>query len=122
MVGDAHVPLLGLMLTCDKSLAHNVALWSTSLIAKLNPFFIPFWCFMASNALTILRGCIITFGQYQYMFLVVSIREKYLYFVYTYVRLDGRFGEQYFVDGRSLGYLLPNPTIKSKHVLSDITQ
>jgi hypothetical protein len=32
MVGDAQVPL------------------------KLNPFFIPFWCFMASNALTILFG------------------------------------------------------------------
>jgi hypothetical protein len=46
----------GLMITCDKSLTHNVALWSTSLIPKLNPFFIPFWCFMASNALTILHG------------------------------------------------------------------
>jgi hypothetical protein len=29
----------GLMITCDKSLTHNVALWSTSLIPKLNPFF-----------------------------------------------------------------------------------
>jgi hypothetical protein len=27
-----------------------------SLIPKLNPFFIPFWCFIASNALTILFG------------------------------------------------------------------
>ena len=44
----------GLMITCDKPLTHNVALWSTSFISKLNPFFIPFCCFMASNALTIL--------------------------------------------------------------------
>jgi hypothetical protein len=36
----------GLMITCDKSLTHNVALWSTSLIPKLNPFFIPFWYFI----------------------------------------------------------------------------
>ena len=41
------------------------------------------------------------------------------------LQLDGRIGEQYFEDAllRScLGYLLPNPTIKSKHVVSDITQ
>jgi hypothetical protein len=43
----------GLMITCDKSLTHNVALWSTSLIPKLKPFFIPFWCFMASNVQTV---------------------------------------------------------------------
>jgi hypothetical protein len=56
------------MIPCDKSLTHNVALWSTSLIPKLNPFFIPFWCFMASNALTILCQVLIL-----YTVIVVSI-------------------------------------------------
>ena len=64
------------------SLTHNVALWSTSLICKLN-FLLLFRGFEWFD--DSLRGCIIAFGQYKYVFLVVSIREQYPYLVLKYV-------------------------------------